>query len=183
MAAIVAVPPTLPIEQYLRTSYDPDVEYVDGQLKERPVVQSIHGTIQSLLSFWFYQHAGEWKIRVAVEVRMQSTPARVRLPDVIVDHVRFWPQTLVEPPLLVIEVLSPGDSYAETRRKIRDYLAMGVKTVWVIDPETRKAEICGDHPEMDATHLTVAESPVYADLDQIFALFDQQQSGLAPQAP
>jgi hypothetical protein len=34
MAATIIVP----VEQYLRTSYDPDMEYVDGALLERHVV-------------------------------------------------------------------------------------------------------------------------------------------------
>jgi Uma2 family endonuclease len=165
------------IEEYLRTSYDPDVEYVDGYLKEKPVVFSVHGSIQSLLSAWFDRHEEEWNIRVGVEVRVRVAPNRVRLPDVTVDQVRFWPETLVEAPLLVIEVLSPSDTYSETKRRIGDYLAMGIKTVWVIDPETRKGEICGESPQVGVTRLTVAGSPVYVDLEQIFARLDKYQTG------
>jgi Uma2 family endonuclease len=172
----------VPIEQYLQTNYDPDVEYVDGELRERPVVQTIHGTMKSLLSFWFYQHAAEWNIRCAVEARTRVGPGRVRLPDVVVDRKGFWPQTLVEPPLLVIEVLSPDDRYAEMHTKIRDYLAMGIKTVWVIDPETRTAEVYGDNPQTGVLQLSVSGSPVYVDLKHIFALFDEEQSGGGPQA-
>jgi Uma2 family endonuclease len=167
------------IEEYLRTSYDPDVEYVDGSLREKPVVFSAHGSIQSLLCSWFGQHEEEWQIRVGVEVRMRVAPERVRLPDVTVDHMRFWPETLVEPPLLVIEVLSPSDTYTETKRKIGDYLDMGIKTVWVIDPETRKGEICGEGPQVEVTRLTVAGSPVYVDLEAIFARLDKYQTGVA----
>jgi Uma2 family endonuclease len=167
------------IEEYLRTSYDPDVEYVDGYLTEKPVVFSVHGSIQSLLSAWFGRHEEEWQVRVGVEVRVRVAADRVRLPDVIVDHVRFWPETLVEPPLLVIEVLSPSDTYSETRRKIGEYLAMGIKTVWVIDPETRKGEIWGESPQVDAMRLTVAGTPIYVDLEAIFARLDKYQSGNA----
>jgi Uma2 family endonuclease len=102
---------------------------------------------------------------------------RVRLPDVVVDHARYWPQTLVEPPLLVIEVLSPTDNDADMKRRIGDYLAMGIKTVWVIDPETRKGEICGESPQVEVTRLTVAGTPIYVDLEAIFARLDKYQTG------
>jgi hypothetical protein len=34
---------TVPVEEYLNTSYDPDREYVDGQLVERHVGEHFHG--------------------------------------------------------------------------------------------------------------------------------------------
>jgi Uma2 family endonuclease len=98
----------VPIEQYLRTSYRPDVEYIDGYLREKPGVMSVNGRLQSLLSHWFVSHEEEWQVMVGVEIRMRIDASRVRLPDVIVDHARFWPETLVEPPLLLIEILSPS---------------------------------------------------------------------------
>jgi Uma2 family endonuclease len=169
----------VPIEQYLRTSYRPDVEYIDGYLREKPGVMSVNGRLQSLLSHWFVSHEEEWQVMVGVEIRMRIDASRVRLPDVIVDHARFWPETLVEPPLLLIEILSPSDTYGEMRRRIQDYLTMGGKTVWVIDPETRKGEVHGVRMEADATRLTVAGTPIYVDLAEIFARLDKHQPGVA----
>ncbi|MCS7301400.1 MAG: Uma2 family endonuclease, partial [Fimbriimonadales bacterium] len=42
---------------------------------------------------------------------------------------------------LVIEILSPSDRYAEWREKLRDYHAIGVPEVWVVDPDTREIEV------------------------------------------
>jgi Uma2 family endonuclease len=114
---------------------------------------------------------------VAVEVRIRVAKTRVRLPDVVVDHARYRPQTLVEPPLLVIEVLSPTDNEADMKQRIADYLAMGIKTVWVIDPETRRGDIYGESPQADVMHLTVAGTPIYVDLEAIFARLDKYQTG------
>ena len=69
------------------------------------------------------------------------------------------------------------------KRRIADYLSMGIKTVWVIDPETRKVEICGENPQVGVTCLTVAGSPIYVDLEQIFARLDKDQTRAADQAP
>jgi hypothetical protein len=37
------------IDEYLRTSYRPDVEFIDGQLKEKAVVGFPHGVVQGLI--------------------------------------------------------------------------------------------------------------------------------------
>ncbi len=119
----------VPIEQYLRTNYRPDVEYIDGELKEKPLVMSVHGRLQVLLGSWFDQHEGEWQVLAAAEVRTRVAKTRVRLPELMVDHARSWPQTLVEPPLVGGEVFPPTDSDGDIRQRIADYLAMGIKTV------------------------------------------------------
>jgi len=49
---------------------------------------------------------------------------------------------LVEPPLLVIEILSPDDTYSDTQERAEDYLRMGVSTIWIIDPKTRTGRVC-----------------------------------------
>ena len=41
------------------------------------------------------------------------------------------------PPELVVEVLSPNDSITDLMQKLREYFAVGVKLVWVANPETR----------------------------------------------
>ena len=40
-------------------------------------------------------------------------------------------------PDLVVEVVSPGDNALEIQEKVEDYLAVGVRLVWVAYPETR----------------------------------------------
>jgi Uma2 family endonuclease len=39
----------VPVEEYLRTNYDPDMEYVDGQLVERSVGERRHSRTQTIL--------------------------------------------------------------------------------------------------------------------------------------
>jgi hypothetical protein len=41
----------LPISEYLRTSYEPDAEYVDGHIEERPMGEKDHNWIQRKLLF------------------------------------------------------------------------------------------------------------------------------------
>ena len=37
-------------------------------------------------------------------------------------------------PVLVVEILSPNDTVKETNDKIHEYVAAGVKQVWIVDP-------------------------------------------------
>jgi len=39
-------------------------------------------------------------------------------------------------PDLVVEILSPNDSWIEVTQKLREYFAIGVRLVWVVNPQT-----------------------------------------------
>jgi Uma2 family endonuclease len=129
------------IDDYLKKIPDPDVEYIDGQLRERPVVLSVHGLLQSEICIWCGAHRKDWKVRSAVEVRTQVSPTHVFLPDVVIDHARKWPPVLTQPPLIVIEILSPGDSFMELEQKCVEYWEMGIRNVWVINPQRRTGRV------------------------------------------
>lgn len=91
------------------------------------MVTVAHGRLQALVSIWFGNYEDEWAVTVAVEVRTRVSAQRVRLPDVVVYDPAVRTQTLEEPPLIVIEILSPDHTYAETQRLAVDYQAMGIK--------------------------------------------------------
>ena len=164
------------IEEYNRTSYHPDCEYLGGELRERPVVQTVHGLLQVLLASWFSSHKQEWGIKAGVEIRTQVTADRVRLPDVVVLARGAYPQTLVEPPLIVIEILSPDDSYVEIKRLAVEYQTMGVRNIWLFDPETRTAEMWTGSGWLAAERLAVSDSPIYVDVAAIFAELDDDNA-------
>ena len=160
------------LEEYLRTVPDPDVEYIDGLLKERPVVFSIHGLLQGEIVTWFKSHRKDWNVRAAVEVRTQVAKDRVRIPDVVVDPARKWPAILTCPPMIVIEILSPSDSMIELEQKCDEYSAMGIPNVWVINPEKRSGRICRQGVWAETRRFTVEGTEIYLDLEQLFAEMD-----------
>ena len=47
----------VPIEVYLSSSYEPDAEYVDGVIEERPMGEFDHSSWQHAIELWFAQHA------------------------------------------------------------------------------------------------------------------------------
>ena len=130
-------PGYVPVELYLHSAeWDPDAEYVDGEIEERPVGENNHSAWQDAISAWFRQHAKEWNIRVRPELRIQVAGTRFRVPDVtILDRDQPTEQIVTHTPVAVFEVLSPEDRHARFARKLQDYEAMGISQIWVIDPE------------------------------------------------
>ncbi len=164
------------IEEYLRTSYRPDVEYIDGELKQKPVVGFAHEETQGFIFKWFSDHYQEWNIRCAVETRTRVSPERVRLPDVVVVAAQDRRKTeLNRPPIIALEVLFPSDSYQDLKRRAADLENMGVRNVWLIDEDVRTVEIWknGAWELAKTTKLRAVESPMYLDMDWVWRQLDQ----------
>ena len=121
------------IKEYNRASYHPDREYLDEELKKRPLVQTVPSRLQVILGAWFFNNRREWKVWVGVEARTQVSATRARLPDVVAVPRGASPQTLAKPPLIVIETISPDDTYVETKRLAVDDHRMGIKKIWLFD--------------------------------------------------
>ena len=165
------------LEEYLATSYRPDVEYIDGELKEKPVTGFPHGVVQGLLFEWFRGHRKEWNILVSVETRTKVDASRVRLPDVVVVRKGEQSRTaLVKAPLIAIEVLSPKDSYKELKDHAADLRAMGTENIWLLDEERRTAEVwTGKQWQLvEGDHLTAVNAPAYLDLNWLWTEVDDE---------
>lgn len=128
---------SVPVEVYLRCSdWDPDAEYVDGEIEERPMGENSHSAWQHAIQIWFQQHAKEWNVRIRPELRVQVSPTRFRVPDVtILDRNQPTEPIVTHPPIAVFEILSPEDRHTRFTRKLQDYEVMGIPQIWVIDPE------------------------------------------------
>jgi len=156
------------IEEYLNSSYEPDMEYVDGQLEERNVGEIEHSDLVMALASWFHRHAKEWEIRVLPDVRTQVASTRFRVPDVVISRRSSQDKRIVrEAPLIIIEVLSPEDRISRYHQRIADYRAMGVPAIWVVDPETRRGWDCSTGNWIETTDFHLA--PMSLDLAAVFA--------------
>jgi Uma2 family endonuclease len=159
----------IPLNEYLSTNFRPDREYVDGEIRERNVGKWEHARVQWLLAVWFGAHEKEWGIVGSTEQRVRVAEKRVRVPDVVVLTAGPQPDVLTEPPLLVIEILSPDDTYSDTQERASDYRAMGVETVWIIDPKTRTGRMCSGAEWVESPRLAVKGTPLYVDLPDLFS--------------
>jgi Uma2 family endonuclease len=165
MATVIQIP----LDEYLGKNYRPDREYVDGEIRERNVGKYEHARIQALLAAWFNQHEKAWGAQVVTEQRVRVSPTRVRIPDVALLTLGSQPDVIVDPPLLIVEILSPDDSYSDTQERSQDYRKMGVETVWIIDPKTRTGRMCSGAEWVEATRLEVKGTPLYVNLPDIFS--------------
>jgi Uma2 family endonuclease len=159
----------IPLDEYLGKNYRPDREYVDGEIRERNVGKYEHARVQALLARWFGNHEREWGVQVVTEQRVQVSPTRVRIPDVALLTLGSQPDVITDPPLLVVEILSPDDSYSDTQERAKDYREMGVETVWIVDPKTRTGRVCSGAEWVESSRLEVKGTPLYVNLPDIFS--------------
>jgi Uma2 family endonuclease len=159
----------IPMAAYLETTFRPDREYLDGELRERNVGKWEHARVQWLLAHWFGNHEKEWGITGSTEQRVRVSENRVRIPDLVVLTAGPQPDVLTDPPMLVIEILSPDDTYSDTQERTQDYRAMGVETVWIVDPKIRTGRMCIGTEWIEATRLEVKGTPLFVNLPDIFS--------------
>ena len=168
-------PMLLSMAEYLRTSYQPDVDFVDGEIEERHLGEFEHNTLQVAVGSFFWARRKEWNIHPVTEQRIQVAGNRVRIADVAVlrgDAPRE--KVIVTPPLVCVEILSPEDRLSRTKLVLADYLVMGVANIWLIDPIYRAAftfDGAGLH-EADPTQLRAAGTAISLDLTEAFEAID-----------
>ena len=126
------------VEEYLKTTTDPDCEYVAGVLEERAVGEYDHATWQAMILGYFLAREKELGIVARAELRVQTGPDHFRVPDVtLLSRSAPREQIITHAPLAVFEILSPEDSMTRTLEKLADYEGMGIGAIWVIEPKTR----------------------------------------------
>ncbi len=135
-------------------------ELDDGRLIVRPPPGDAHGAIElGIAAALRYQgqNRGHGKARCGeVGILLWRNPDRVVGADAVFIAsaslpLRLSPEGYLETiPDLVIEVVSKNDTRAYTRRKVEDYLAAGVRVVWVADPARHNVTVhrAGAGPEI-----------------------------------
>jgi Uma2 family endonuclease len=171
MATLTAVSP----EEYLNTSYEPDMEYVNGQLVERHVGEFIHGRLQILIGILLGARERERRFRVVTEVRVKVSDApRYRIPDLSVKALPYRSTPILLQPDLVIEILSPDDEPGELVVKIADYTNAGIPYIWIVNPykqQTISVEIGAIHEVTSHVLETPLVGPV--DFGELFKQLDE----------
>ena len=172
----MAAPVFVPVEEYLRSSYSPDAEYIDGQLVERESTmgENDHSAWQKAIVVWFEMQAARAGIRVRPELRVQVDAFGFLIPDVtLLDRSRPVEPISTHPPVAVIEVLSPADQVARIMKKGERYEKMGISTILIVDPEGpafRYRE--GKLEPLAERAFTIEGSEARFDLDEIGKLVD-----------
>jgi len=131
------------LDEYLRASFDgADRDFVDGEVLERNMGELPHAAVQMELAYRLRNLAPTMGLTVLPEIRIQVAATRFRVADVAVWLARpSGTRIPIAPPFLVVEVLSPEDRLVRLQPKIQDYLKHGVRWLWVVDPDERRAMI------------------------------------------
>lgn len=167
----------VPVSEYLSTVYEPDCDYVDGELEERNLGERSHSSLQFILAAIFNANRKAWNVIAVPEVRVQVAPERFRVPDVTVMRRSDPAAEIVQTaPLVCIEVLSPEDRIGRMQERFADYFRMGVEHVWMFDPATRNAwtaladgslQHVGEALAVPGTAICVKLADVWAELDDM----------------
>jgi Uma2 family endonuclease len=164
------------VREYLRTSWSPDREFVDGRIEEGNFGEKEHSIIQRYLTFLFMLRRDEWGIEVFPELRTQTQSRRLRVPDVLVVPAgESFDRYITRPPLIAIEILSPEDTLRAMHAKGIEYRTFGVAHVWIIDPEPRRAYLSTETglEEVKSAELVVPGTPIRVVLSEMFAELDR----------
>jgi Uma2 family endonuclease len=151
------------VREYLRTSWSPDREFVDGRIEKRNLGEKEHSIIQRYFTFLFMLKRAESRVEVFPELRTQTQSRRFRVPDVLVTRVDDqFERYITRPPLIAVEILSPEDTLTAMRTKAAEYRQFGIEHIWIIDSEARIAYSYTEAglEEVHAGELTVAETPI-----------------------
>ncbi len=122
-------------------------EVIDGEVKELAPTGFEHGESElDLGTFLRSKLKGKGYVAVGeVGIVTSKNPLRIRSADVVYISKERSPEKpkgiLTTAPDLVVEVVSPSNTYTEMEEKVYDYLSAGVDRVSLVDPHIKKASL------------------------------------------
>ena len=128
---------------------DPEKSYeiVNGQPEEKEMPGARHGMIAMRLAIRLGGFVEAYQLGVAFTEVNFKIGQNERIPDlsfVAADRIPVegvpegvWPI----PPDLAVEIISPNDLHDKVSHKVLEYLAAGVKQVWLVSAENRTITI------------------------------------------
>jgi Uma2 family endonuclease len=126
------------VEEYLRTSYEPNGEYIDGVVVQKTMPTWLHGRVQGRMFALIDSRFPEYV--VGTEPTVQIAAKKFLVPDLAVQDASTVQKPYPSKPIvLCIEVLAPDDSLSKTLAKCDMYHEWGTLNTWIVDPESRRA--------------------------------------------
>ncbi|MBI2525735.1 MAG: Uma2 family endonuclease [Candidatus Rokubacteria bacterium] len=134
-------------------------ELLDGEPHVTPAPSPIHQRLVAGLLVALLKHFPRPAEVFVSPIDVILTPHDVLQPDIVVvaDPAQVSARGIEGPPLLVVEVLSPGTAAYDRTIKARRYAALGVPHLWLVDPEGRSIEC--HRRDGDEYRLVIAAGP------------------------
>lgn len=178
---------TLTFEEYITYDDGTDNRYelVDGELVMVPLPTADHSDVIDLLSKIFWAEIDklglDWIVKrdvgTYVGINPENGKERSRTPDLCVITQEQWNEVkankkaaavLKTPPLLVVEVVSPGSKRADYQEKESEYKNAGVREYWIIDLLKSKITVLslvnGDYQKAEFTNNQLITSGIFPEL-------------------
>ncbi|OKH30124.1 hypothetical protein NIES2119_31470 [[Phormidium ambiguum] IAM M-71] len=178
---------TLTFEEYLTYDDGTDNRYelVDGELVMVPLPTADHSDVIDLLSKTFLLEieklGNPWIVKhdvgTYVGIKKETGKERSRTPDLCVITSEQWNEVkankkaaavLKTPPLLIVEVVSPGDKRTDYKEKEFEYKNAGVREYWIIDLLKSKITVLslvnGDYQKTEFTNNQLIISGIFPEL-------------------
>jgi len=150
-----AIGQRLTFEEYLNYDDGTDTQYelVAGELIAMPPESRLNSQISFFLALELAKLIPSDRIcHKDTEIEVTGAQAQVRLPDLMVlsealaailGNRRGTITREMPPPVLVVEVVSPGKANEERdyRYKRSEYAARGISEYWIVDPQQAKVTV------------------------------------------
>jgi Uma2 family endonuclease len=150
---------------------EPLTEY--EQERGKPMPSTNHAVAQFNLILALQRYKDRYSILPELSLELAGRP--------LVPDISIYPKLAIdwrhdevkktEPPLMVIEILSPKQSLDEVVRKADAYLEGGVQSCWVVQPvlETIAVLLPGEKPKVYSTgEVTDPPSGITVKLEEVF---------------
>ena len=173
-------------------------EIIDGEviplasptLKHQVILKRL---LQQIDRFVLPKRLGEL-LTAPFDFVVRRAPVRTRQPDLFFlsrERLHDWTHLQEQPrlefaPDLVIEILSPSETYTYWSEKLQDYYALGVPEVWLVDIDKRAIEVqvreAGGYRSLGwFAGEQMVPSQVLAGLElkpaEVFAVLDELEQG------
>ncbi|MGF1481954.1 MAG: Uma2 family endonuclease [Cyanophyceae cyanobacterium] len=171
------------LQEYLDYDDGTDTRYelVNGELKIVPPESELNRRIAVfLLALLLQQGVPSIRLTTMTEIVVSGYRATTRIPDLMVlseelvtsleGAKRSTVMSDMPPPLLVVEVVSPGKENEDRdyRFKRSEYAARGIQEYWIVDPQkaciTVLTLVSGLYEEAIYQGSSAVMSPVFPDL-------------------
>lgn len=125
-------------------------ELVKGELRRLPYNDGEHGAVGGNLGWRLGNYVADTRIGrifMCAGFHLEQNPDTVLAPDLALIHAdrlpprEEWAGYLRVPPDLAVEVASGWERGSDLAEKAGDYLAFGVRAVWVVVPKTQTVTI------------------------------------------
>jgi Uma2 family endonuclease len=146
----------------------PYFEYWDGEAVQKSRPTRLDSLIQEIL----VRLLGALGFDAGQEITLKLDPAWEPIPDVIAAEGHIGDPYPTEPFEVVIEILSPDDSFSRVLRKCRLYETSGIRQVVVVDPQARLIWSFENGSPRETTTIakrgerTIAAQELWAEVDQ-----------------